>query len=263
MTENTPLDIAHAAMEAAPEDDAARLRFYERLADSELFVLLTKEAEGDQVEPEIFELADASFVLVFDREDRLSQFVGGPAPYAALSGRAAVNMLAGQGIGLAVNLEVAPSAILLPEQAVDWLAETLGHGPQEAEAQIEEVLPPAGLPEVLVTALDTKLATAAGFARCAWLAGVAYSDGVRSHLLAFAGTVPGAEGALARAVNEALVFSGIEAGALDVLFIRDSDPLAASLTRVGLRFDLPEIAEPERVERIAPGSDPDNPPILR
>ena len=59
------------------------------------------------------------------------------------------------------------------------------------------------------------------------------------------------------------MFSGIEAGALDVLFIRDSDPLAASLTRVGLRFDLPEIQAPERVERIAPGSDPDSPPILR
>ncbi|APX22296.1 MAG: hypothetical protein CML50_06150 [Rhodobacteraceae bacterium] len=263
MTEETPLDAAHAAMEAAPEDDAARLRFYERLADSELFLLLRQEAEGDRIEPEIFELADASFVLVFDREERLSQFVGRPAPYAALSGRATASMLAGQGIGLAVNIEVAPSSILLPAQAVDWLTETLGHGPQEAEAQIEEILPPGGLPEVLLRALDAKLATAAGFARCAWLSGVRYSDGTQSHMLAFAGTVPGAEDALAKAVNEALVFSGIEAGALDVLFIRDSDPIAASLTRVGLRFDLPEPEQPQRVERIAPGSDPDSPPILR
>ena len=44
MTEETPLDAAHAAMEAAPEDDAARLRFYERLADSELFLLLRRGA---------------------------------------------------------------------------------------------------------------------------------------------------------------------------------------------------------------------------
>ena len=70
--------------------------------------------EGDRIEPEIFELADASFVLVFDREERLSQFVGRPAPYAAPSGRATASMLAGQGIGLAVNIEVAPSSILLP-----------------------------------------------------------------------------------------------------------------------------------------------------
>ncbi len=67
MAETTPLDDAFAAMEAAPQDDAARLRFYERLADSELFLLLKKEAEGEVLDPEVFELTDASFVLVFDR----------------------------------------------------------------------------------------------------------------------------------------------------------------------------------------------------
>ena len=40
---DTPLDLAHAATEAAPQDDAARLRFYERLADGELFLLLEAE----------------------------------------------------------------------------------------------------------------------------------------------------------------------------------------------------------------------------
>ena len=39
MTE-TPLDLAFAAMQAAPDEDAPRLRFYERLADAELFLLL-------------------------------------------------------------------------------------------------------------------------------------------------------------------------------------------------------------------------------
>ncbi|ANT60032.1 hypothetical protein AYJ57_06415 [Salipiger sp. CCB-MM3] len=259
----TPLDAALTAMEAAPEDDNARLRFYERLADGELYLLLTKEIDGAQIEPELFDLGDARFVLVFDREERLSQFVGRAAPYAALSGRAVANMLAGQGIGLAVNIEVSEASTLLPPEAVDWLAATLGHGPSESEARIEEVSQPGGLPEALLQALDTKLATAAGFARCAWLAGASYEGGGRGHILAFAGTLPGAEDALARAVNEALVFSGIEAGALDVIFLRDSDELAASLTRVGLRFDLPQIEEPARVERIAPGSDPDSPPILR
>ena len=47
MTEATPLDIAHAAMMADESDDAARLRFYERMADVELFLLL--EAEPDAV----------------------------------------------------------------------------------------------------------------------------------------------------------------------------------------------------------------------
>ncbi|MDU8912712.1 SseB family protein [Aestuariicoccus sp. MJ-SS9] len=263
MTETTPLDAAHAAMEAAPENDAARLRFYERLAGSELFLLLTREAEGDRADPEVFDLGDARFVLVFDREERLAAFTGRAAPYLALSGRAVASMLAGQGVGLGVNLEVAPSSILIPAEAVDWLAQTLGHGPAEAEARVAEVTAPRGLPDVLLTALDAKLASAAGLARSAWLAGAVYEGGGRGHLLGIAGTLPGAEAALAGAVNEALVFSGIEAGALDVVFLRDSDPMAARLARVGLRFDLPEPEVPQEADRVAPGSDPSKPPILR
>lgn len=261
MTQATALDAAHAAMTDAPEDGAARLRFYERLADSELFLLLAQDPEGDSVEPETFDVADASFVLVFDREDRLAAFTARISPYAALSGRAIAGMLAGQGIGLAVNPEVAPSSILIPPEAVDWLAATLSQGPSEAEARPAEILPPAGLPDSLLTALDAKLATAGGLASMAYLAGVTYEDGSKGHLLGVIDALPGAEPALASAVNEALTFSGIEAGALDVAFFAASDPLSAALARHGLRFDLPKPARPEA--RPAPGSDPSKPPILR
>jgi hypothetical protein len=263
MTEITPLDAAHTAMEAAVSDDAARLRFYERLADSELFLMLTEEPTGDQISPDLFELADSSVVLVFDREERLSAFAGRPVPYAALSGRAIAGMVSGQGIGLAVNPEVAPSSILLPPEAVSWLTETLDHGPQETEARPVEFNSPQGLPEQLLMALDAKLATASGLARKAYLAEVVYDDNTRGHLLGITGTQAGAEPALARAVNEALVFSGIEAGALDVVFLPDNDPATAQLARVGLRFDLPEPQTTERLAPVAPGSDPAKPPILK
>lgn len=263
MTDLTPLDTAHAAMEAAPDDDAARLRFYERLADSELFVLLTTEAEGETLSPELFDVGDARFVLVFDREERLSGFVGKPAPYAAVSGRVVAQMLAGQGIGLGVNLEVAPSQMLLPPEAVAWLSETLAHGPSEVEARAEEFYAPKGLPEVLLGALDTKLATAAGLARSAYLVSVVYEGGAQGHLLGFVGAQDGARDALARAVGEALTFSGLEAGSLDVGFFAASDPAAAALSKVGLRFELPQVQESVQAVRAAPGSDPDKPPKLR
>ncbi|MEY8842509.1 SseB family protein [Cribrihabitans sp. XS_ASV171] len=261
-SDTTALDTAHAAMEAAPEDDAARLRFYERLADSELFLLLSAEPEGEQVSPETFELADGRFVLAFDREERLAQFTGRTSPYVALSGRVLAGMLAGQGIGLAVNPEVAPSAMLIPAEAMAWLAETLGHAPDEVEARIESVHPPADLPEVLLRALDTKLATATGLAQSAYLVAVRYEGGGQGHLLGFVDAVEAAQGPLAKAASEALTFSGIEAGAMDVGFFAASDPITARLARVGLRFDLPQ---PQTMvpERIAPGSDPDKPPRLK
>ena len=263
MTLQTSLDHAHAAMEAESEADAPRLRFYDRLAEAELFLMLAREAEGDQAEPELFDLGDARFVLVFDTEDRLGDFAGRVVPYAALSGRSIVGMLAGQGIGIALNPEVAPSSILLPSEAVDWLAETVAQGPSETEARPEELRAPGVLPDGLLEAIDAKLRTASGLARRGYLAEVVYDTGVRGHLIGFTGAKPGAEGALARAIQEALIFSGLEAAALDVVFLRDSDPVTAQLARVGLRFDLPEPEAPARVERVAPGSDPEKPPILR
>ena len=260
---STPLDFAHAAMEAAPEDDRARLAFYERLGDGELFLLLEAEAEGEVISPQTFEIGSGEIVLVFDREERLTAFTGAPSPYAALSGRVIAQLLAPQDLGLGLNLEVAPSSFLMDADGVKWLAQTLGHAPNEVEAQIEEVSPPTGLPESLISAIDAKLATASGLALSAYLVGVTYTGGNKGHLLGFVGAVPQAQNALAQAAGEALTFSGIEAGAMDVGFFDANDPITPRLASVGLRFDLPQPVDMQQFEMAAPGSDPANPPKLK
>ncbi|MFD2740832.1 SseB family protein [Sulfitobacter aestuarii] len=260
MTETTPLDTAHALMQAAPEDDAARLRFYERIADVELFLLLEAEPEGDQISPVLLE---GEYVIVFDRAARLAAYVGEAAPYVALSGRTIAGMLEGQPLGMAVNIGVAPSEILLPAGAMDWLRDTLAHAPGEVEAKIAQVLPPRGLPESLIAAIDAKLATATGMAAGAFLVGVEYEGGGRGHLLGFVGAILRAQDALVRAASEALTFSGIEAGAMDVGFFGPDDPVVPRLARVGLRFDLPQPEPLQQTPRMAPGSDPSKPPILK
>lgn len=259
----TVLDLAHSAMQAAPEDDVARLKFFERLGDAELFLLLEREAEGDQVSPQVFDPGTGALVLVFDREERLAAFVGGAAPYAALSGRMIAELLAEQELGLGLNLDVAPSSFLLQADGVRWLAQTLGHGPDEVETRLAEVSAPVGLPDALIAALDTKLATATGLAQAAYLVGTTDSEGTRGHLLAVVGAAPGAEDALARAASEALTFSGIEAGAMDVGFFDARDPVTERLARVGLRFDLPQPAPARSPAPSAPGKDPESPPRLR
>ncbi|MGA0538956.1 SseB family protein [Neotabrizicola sp. VNH66] len=260
----TLLDAAHAAVSADPENETARLRFYERLADGEMFLLLEREATGGTIEPRVFDLESGPVVLVFDREERLAEFSGGVAPYAALPGRVIAAQLKGQGIGLGVNLGVAPSEMLLPPEAMDWLAETLEGGPEETEGSPEEFVPPSA-PEALITGLDAKLARAGGLAAAAFLTGVRYADGRRGHLLVFLGATAGAEPALARAAREALVFSGIEAGEMDVAFLPPGDPALAALAKVALRFDLPQPEDhaAEAPRPAAPGSDPAKPPRLR
>ena len=261
MESETPLDRAHAAMEAEGTD-AARLRFYDTLATAELFLLLEAEAEGDNVVPQAFEVEGQVFVLVFDTERRLSTFAGAAADYVALSGRALADMLAEQALGLALNPEVAPSAMLLPSGAMTWLSQTLSEAPEEVEVQAREFHPPKGLPEAFLEALDARLAASEGLADQAYLVGVTYETGARAHLLGFLGAVPGAEDALARSVSEVLRFSGLEAAMLDVGFFSASDPAAHRMALVGLRFDLPSV-DLDTMPGAAPGMDPDRPPKLR
>lgn len=259
----TSLDIAFAAMIADPDDAAARLRYYERLADAEMFLLLAAEAEGERLTPRLFALEDGPVVLAFDREDRLAGFAGGPAPYAAVPGRVVAQQLAGQSVGLGVNLGCDSAWMVTPE-ALDWLAQTLDHGPQVAQARPTGFRAPGGLPQALLTALDAKLARAGGLAAGAVLAAVDYEDGRRGHMLAYLDAAPGAEPALARAAAEALTFSGVEAGEMDVTFLALDSGAARAMLRAGLRFDLP--APPRQTPAAAPaapGMDPDRPPRLR
>ena len=254
----TPLDRAHAAMQKGGPTE--RLGFYERLADAELKLLLEQPANGDRIAPRVFPLEDGPVILVFDTEARLAEFDDG-VDYADLSGRALMAMMRGKGLGLGVNLGVAPSSFLMLSSAVDWLADALGDGPEEAVARPDRIAPPTGISEVVIRALDAKLPGAAGLARHAWLSAVTYVDGRTGHMLAFTDPAPGAEAALARAIREALVFSGLEAGDLDVAFFAGSDPFVARLAKVALRFDVPE---PDRIGAASnPGRTPETPPRLR
>lgn len=256
----TPLDIAHAAM-MADNTDQTRVTFYGRFAAAELFLLLEVESTGDDIKPLLFQTEQGQFVLAFDTEDRLSAFNQGPAPYAAISGRTLAQMLNGQPIGVGLNLWENPSTILLPAGTVAWLNDTLAGQPEEIEDTPEELTAPKGLPEGLITAIDTRLAAAEGMARMAYLAGVTYQGGRPGHLLAFIDAVEGSEIALAATIREALVFSGLEAGVLDVTFFDASDPVSAQLARVGLRFDLPQPTKPSPPS--VPGMDASKPPKLR
>ena len=58
---------------------------------------------------------------------------------------------------------------------------------------------------------------------------------------------------MARALGEALVFSGLEAGELDVTFLASSDAAVAGLARVAVVFEVPELVVEAAAERGGAG----------
>ncbi|RZO39549.1 MAG: SseB family protein [Rhodobacteraceae bacterium] len=263
MDPKTPIDRAYAEMQAAPDDDAKRLRFFERVADSELFLLLSKEPEGNDILPEVFAPEGGEVVLAFDTEDRLVDFTGKPSPYVALSGRSLVQMLCKKELGLGLNLGISSSDILLTNEALNWLASILDQSPDEIKAKPVAFNAPKNIPEILLAALDAKLVSVVGMVEQVWLTGVTYDDGQMGHILGFVGAKEEAEKALAKAAHEALTFSGLEAGTLDVGFFDPNEPTVAAIARHGISFELPQKPKQGLNLPKAPGSDPNFPPKLK
>lgn len=259
MTEETPLDRAHLAAEA---DESLRPRFWDRLLDAELFLVLEEEPEGATVRPVILETSDGRVALAFDREGRMADFMEGMTPFAALSGRRLVGLLAGQGVGLALNLGGHGSETILPVEALRWAADQLADLTEVRESALRDIRKPAGLPEALLNAIHEKLPGLEGLAAEAWLVGVSYRDGQQGHLLAVLDALPPAQEAIATAMAEALRLSGLDAGALDIAFFDRGAKVAETIRRHGLGFEIPQPAVEIR-EVSAPGSDPSKPPILR
>jgi hypothetical protein len=241
----TPLARAARAHLGNPESDRLRRHLYEVLAGAELVLPLASD-QGDAVAPRLLEIDGRPFVLAHDGPETFAAEGGGPA--ASLSGAALAAMLAGQGTGLALGRGAEPW-LLLPPEALGWLAQSLAAGPERAEARPLAAYPPAGLPPALLAALDRRLAQAEGLARAALLARVEWSDGTEGHLLAVIGAQPGSEEALATGLHAAVALSGAEGLRLDVTFLDGADAVAERLGRVGLRFDLraPPPAGPPRL----------------
>lgn len=247
----TPLDLAHAAMTAAPENEAARLAYFGALADAPLLLWLRAEAEGENISPRVFDLPDGPAVLAFDSAERLAE-VAGQAAYAELPGRVVAQALAGQGVALGVNLGAEAPAFLVPPGAVDWLATLLSAAP-EGEEVLGQVSPPGPLPDALGIALVARLR---GLAAAGALVRV---DGGLTLVLTDAAAD---EAALARAAGEAAVFAALPEP-LGVAFAKPGSALHRAAGMAGRALDLSPPAMPAPEPPRPPGSDPDRPPRLR
>ncbi len=258
----TAIDRAFAEMAGAEDEDTLRLAFWGVIADARLFLLLEREAEPGQIVPKVFDLQDGPVILAFDSEERLASFTGTISAYAELPGRAIAAQLAGQGVGLGLNLG-APSQTILPHEAMGWLIGLLEQMPDEVRALPEKFLPPDAAPVQLKAALQSRVNALADLCGGILLAAVEYQGGGRGLLLAFLDAKPEVQAALAQTAADAVRFSGLSAASMDVVFLQSDDPRAQAMERAGLRFDPPP--EPLSIpgKPAAPGSDPDRPPILR
>lgn len=266
--QETPLDRAWMETLAPTAGDAETARFYDVFAAAELHLLIDAASlDGDGApQPVLFPVEGIDTALVFDTEDRLAAFVDDGAAHLTLSGRAVIGMFAGTAAQLGVNLGDAPSATILPQQALAWAAEALRQ-PIEADTTAAATLtvPRGAMPDLLM-AIDAKLAGMGAAVAEAWLCGLGGGGGRGKPaplILCVALRSPGAENAVVSALAETARFAGGDKAAFDIAVLGANDPRLDAARKVGLGFEPQNPEPPEVVSPAAPGSDPSKPPKLR
>lgn len=253
----TALDVAMDGAQPGAED-AARLAFFRLLADTPLLILLEREAQGEVLEPRIFDLDEGQVVLAFDTEERLAAMGEGPQPYAELPGRVLARLLASEGLGLGLNLGAgSASEMLLPVSAMVWLEQILAEQPDVQMAGFGPLAPPdRELVAIVQRIFDDAPQSWGGLAQAVRI--YARQD---TGLVVIEGAEPDAETALATALSEAFRFADLGGRVVDIAFAE-----GRILPAEGISISWPAKAiAPDAVakDRPGPGTVPEKPPILR
>ncbi len=259
----SPLDAAYTEMVASGDDPGAVSGFHERLLTAWLsLVLATEPGQGaEAVRPEVFDVEEGRFVLAFDSDDRMAAFLDRARPSAGLSGRSLIAMLAGRGLGIALNLGDAPSATLLPAETIDWLSDRLRDAALvEIKAAPDWAGPPVDVPAALIDGLGRRVAAFGPTIGRAVLVASRSGDGAPALTLAVSGAPEVARAAIAAAVAEAAAICGPQDRAVQVFFVDRPSAVMKRLKKVGIVFEpLAPVAD----QPSAIGDDIARPPILR
>lgn len=257
MTE-TILDGHFNDMAADPDSETKRASYYGCLASTELFVALEREA-GAGFEPKLVELDGTQYAMVFDLQERMAMFFDAETSFVAMSGRALATSLAGQNIGLGLNLGVTETANLIGVEALDWLRERIEGEVRAGSSKVRKIEAPVFDNVELLRAIDARLAVFAGAGRRAYLVR-ATLDREKTHLMVLVGIPEHLRSPIAGGLAEALRFLAPDL-ALDTVFLDADETLADAASRVGLVFDMTPDVQPAKTI-AAPGSDPSKPPKL-
>lgn len=268
MTAETPLDRAWETANTELAGDAEMARFYDIFAATELFLLIDPDtlADGKTPKPLTFPVEGAETALVFDTEARLAGFMEDGAAHLTMSGRAVISMFKGTGAQLGLNLGDAPSATILPAQAIDWASEALTQPIETTEIGDAVLTVPRAVMPDLLQALDGKLAGMGAVVSEAWLCGLGASAGrgkPQPMVLCVCLRERAAEQSVVSALAETARFTGGDAPAYDIAVLPEGDAKMEAARKVGLGFEPQNPEAVMQAEPVAPGMDPDKPPKLR
>lgn len=219
--------------------EAELWQFYETLAEARIYVLLDDKIVSETYEPKVFSLKEAQYLLAFDVPEQADELTGSTAATSPTLGMDLFKLLRGRDIGLGINMGGTSSATLISGETIDMICDyydgTAGE-PLVADAdtsQFRALLAPQNFPDTLQNALTGSLGPLVGTFGQAVLLKAEYEEGRTGYIVAVSGAADTDRGAIADAVESALMKSRRGDVQLDVAFLALDDPMASRIERVG------------------------------
>jgi len=162
----TPLDLAFERARNDPEETAG---FYDALFAATIFLPIDRafdddgnqsEASASAIEPIFYDVEGEPTLLIFDTEERLAIWTEEPIDYVGLTGRQLFEMFDG-GQQVALNINVAPSSVIISVETVTWLHERAvetGNSDEVVAGTALEVTAPPALDTEVVARIAARIA---------------------------------------------------------------------------------------------------------
>ena len=170
------IDELYSCVHNEPNNTERKLEFYRRIFGNDFLVVLQNSDFDDDFRPKIFDTQEGKFLLCFENNQKLTNFITQETAHVLLSFKEIIELIKNKKIGIALNIGN-HSGILLDLKAVDWIEQVISAGQVEElrSVPIEFEFPTLGN-EFLLSNLKIVLETMSGMTKKAILAQAHYKD---------------------------------------------------------------------------------------
>ena len=234
------IDELYSYLYSEPSNINRKLEFYQRILGNDFLVVLENSDFEEDLRPCIFDTQEGRFLLCFENNEKLTNFVTQETTHALLSFKEIIKLIKNKKIGIALNIGD-HSGVLLDLKAVGWIDQVISTGPAEELSSIPIKFEfPNLVDDCLFDNLQIVVKKLSGMAKKVILARAHYEDLSVSYFLGFIDSPQLFHALIREGVLDIVKLDKSDNTFVDVAFLSSSTELASQLVANGLRIRLPK-----------------------
>ena len=243
------IDELYSHLYSEPSNVNRKLEFYQRILGNDFLVVLENSEFGEDLRPCIFDTQQGKFLLCFENNEKLTNFITQETTHALLSFKEIIKLIKNKKIGIALN-PGDQSGVLLDLESVGWIDQVISTGPAEELSSIPIKFEfPNLVDECLFDNLQIAVQKLSGMTKKVVLARAHYKDFSVSYFLGFIDSPQLFHELIREGVLDIVKLDKSDNIFVDVAFLSSSTELASQLVANGLRIKLPKVQKNNKNQR--------------